>query len=216
MIPCIDMEVDPSFPTNAAFGMPAEEDVSEEGFGLFRGTWLIGDVSHDDAVAMIGEERQLATHVDLTAPTHAEFEAIAGAIESNDPACLPPGFTSKHAHSEIISIVGDGHSAEPVLGSLDIGVAGLSYALTSVGCITAASCRGHLTEHAWSDHPVVFFAAERTTVHWLTSSVRESGCGFADASSRGWLIAVEAPSITNFMDLANLIVSRAAAGQARK
>lgn len=95
------------------------------------------------------------------------------------------------------------------LDALELGVAGLSYALTSVGCFTSASCRSHYSDHSWSDRPVVFFAAERPTVHWLTSLVRQSGCGFANGSGRAdRLMIVEAPSITNLMDLASRIVQR--------
>ncbi|MFI8204852.1 hypothetical protein [Streptomyces sp. NPDC085937] len=206
MIPVVDVEVDPTFPANVALGLPPEDEIDEEGYGFFRGVWDIGDVSHEEAVAMVKEERHLASLVDLAASTHADFEAIARALESTDPACLPTGFAAEHPQSEIVELVGDGYDAEPLLGSLELGVAGLSYALTSIGCFTAASCRSHLSDRSWSPRPVVYFAAERPTVHWLTSLVRDSGCGFGDGSAHGRLLIVEAPSITNFMDLADRVV----------
>ncbi|WP_158718801.1 hypothetical protein [Streptomyces sp. NRRL WC-3795] len=96
------------------------------------------------------------------------------------------------------------------LDALELGVAGLSYALASVGCFTAASCRSHYSDHSWSDRPVIFFAAERSTVEWLTPLVRQSGCGYADGSQRApRLLIVEAPSITNFMDLAGRVIQQA-------
>jgi hypothetical protein len=208
VIPVVDIEVDPSFPANVALGLPPEDEIDEEGYGFFRGVWDIGDVSHEEAVAMVKEERHLSNLVDRAALTHVDFEAIANALESNDPDSLPAGFVAEHPESEIVELVGDGYTAEPLLGSLELGVAGLSYALTSIGCFTAASCRSHLSDHSWSPRPVVYFAAERPTVHWLTPLVRDTGCGFDDGSSHGRLLIVEAPSITNFMDLASRILGQ--------
>ncbi|MDX3638600.1 hypothetical protein [Streptomyces sp. MB09-02B] len=208
MIPVVDIEVDPTFPAGVALGLPPEDEIDEEGYGFFRGVWDIGAVSHEEAVTMVKEERLLASLVDLAASAHTDFEAIASALEANDPDCLPAGFAAEHPQSEIAELVGGGYDAEPLLGSLELGVAGLSYALTSVGCFTAASCRSHLSHHSWSERPIVYFAAERPTVHWLTPLVRDTGCGFGDGSGHGRLLFVEAPSIANFMDLADRIVSQ--------
>ncbi|GGT62561.1 hypothetical protein [Streptomyces lateritius] len=214
MIPSIELEVMPDFPAYATFGLPDVDEITEEGFGWFRDVWYLGSVSHEEALSVITEERRLANLIDALSLTHMEFEAIARAVEYNDPGYFPDGFTLRHPENrEIIEIVGDGHSADPVLDCLEIGVAGLSYALSSVGCITAASCRGHLSDQRWSDRPVVFFAAERPTVHWLTPLVRDSGCGFDDGSDRGQLIVIEAPSISNFMELARRIVEASDAAQ---
>ncbi|MEU1012235.1 hypothetical protein [Streptomyces sp. NPDC005890] len=208
MIPVVNIEVDPTFPANVTLGLPPEDEIDEEGYGFFRGVWDIGNMSHEEAVAMVKEERHLVDLVDRAALTHANFEAIASALESSDPGSLPAGFVAEHPESEIVELVGDGYTAEPLLGSLDLGVAGLSYALTSIGCFTAASCRSHLSDHSWSPRPVVYFAAERPTVHWLTTLVRDTGCGFADGSAHGRLLIVEAPSITNFLDLADRILKQ--------
>lgn len=210
MIPHTDLEVDPSFPGHLAMGMPAEDEVDEEGYGFFRGVWDISGASLRDAWAVIEEERRLADLVDQATATRQDFEAVAGAVEDGSPDDLPEGFAAEHPQSEILEIVGDGEREMAVLNGLEIGVAGLAYALSAIGCFPAASCRSHDSESSWSVRPVVFFAAERTTVHWLTPLVRESGCGFGDGSGNGQLlITIEASSITNLMDLARRIVTQA-------
>lgn len=209
MIPRIDLQVEPSFPDGVPMGMPPEDEISEEGYGFFRGVWDISGARRDDALAVIAEERRLVDLVDQVTATPGEFEAVATAVEDGSPDSLPPGFADRHPHSEILEIVGDGDRDEGVLDGLEIGVAGLSYALSSIGCFPAASCRSHSSGHSWSQRPVVFFAAERPTVHWLTPMVRDSGCGFGDGSGHGNLLLVEAPSISNLMDLANRIVTTA-------
>nr|WP_127891997.1 hypothetical protein [Streptomyces sp. S10(2018)] len=209
MIPRTDIQVDPSFPEGAPMGMPLEEEISEEGYGFFRGVWDISGVSRDEALAVLEEERQLAALVDSVTTTPDEFEAVAHAVEWGDPDTLPSGFSAQHSQSEILEIVGDGNREEGVLDGLELGVAGVSYALSSIGCFPAASCRSHASGHSWSERPIVYFAAERPTVHWLMPMVRDSGCGFGDGSGHGRLLLVEAPSISNLMDLANRIVTTA-------
>ncbi|GGW68498.1 hypothetical protein CP966_24730 [Streptomyces galilaeus] len=211
MIPTVDMDVDPAFPADLTMGLPDEEDVAEdEGYGCFRDVWTIGEVSRDEAVRMIEEERRLITLVDQASRTHAEFEAMAQAVEAAELDYLPAGYVAQHPNSELVRVVGDNAEDGSPLDALELGVAGLSYALASVGCFTAASCRSHCSDDSWSDRPVIFFAAERSTAEWLTPLVRQSGCGYADGSKRGdRLLTVEAPSITNFMDLANRIVQQA-------
>ncbi|MFJ2632754.1 hypothetical protein ACIO6U_12495 [Streptomyces sp. NPDC087422] len=209
MIPRLDLQVNPSFPESVPMRMPSEDEVDEEGYGFFQGVWNISGASHADALTIITEERHLVDLVDQVAASPEEFEAVATAIENGTPDSLPQGFAAAHPRSEILEIVGDGDREESVLDGLEIGVAGLSFALSSIGCFPAASCRSHTSEHSWSEEPVVLFAAERTTVHWLTAMVRESGCGFGDGSGRGDLLYVEAPSITNLMDLANRIMATA-------
>ncbi|MFF3300816.1 hypothetical protein [Streptomyces sp. NPDC002908] len=209
MIPRIDLEVDPSFPTGAPMGMPPEDEISEEGYGYFRGVWDISGVNRNEALAVVNEERRLAALVDEVTTRSDEFEAIASALEDGDPDALPPDFATRNPASEILELVGDGDREEAVLDGLELGVAGVAFALSSIGCFPAASCRSHATDRSWSDRPVVYFAAERPTVHWLVPLVRDSGCGFGDGSGHGGLLFVEAPSISNLMDLATAIVTKA-------
>ncbi|MFD8979109.1 hypothetical protein [Streptomyces sp. NPDC059564] len=210
MIPTTRIEVDPSFPAALAMGMPDEDQVSEEGYGFFRDVWALGEVSHGEAVRLIGEEKRLVRLVDQGSRNAAEFEALAKALERGEPEYLPPGYAAAHPGSELVQLVSELDEETATLDALELGVAGLSYALSSVGCFTAASCRSHHDGGTWSDRPVIFFAAERPTVHWLTPLIRDSGCGYADGSERAErLLIVQAPSISNFMDLAERIVQQA-------
>ncbi|MFI9327814.1 hypothetical protein ACIGZJ_09740 [Kitasatospora sp. NPDC052868] len=209
MIPRFEIEVDPSFPAGADIGMPPEDEISEEGYGYFRDVWDISGATRAEAVSVIEGERRLVDLMDRASTTWEEFETLAVAVEMGDPEALPSDFAERYPDSELVEIVGDGEMDKPVLTGLDVGVAGLAWALSSIGCFPAASCRGHLGERPWTDRPVVFFAAEPVTVHWLTHLVRESGCGFADGGERGRLLIVEAPSISNLMDLAFRIVDQA-------
>lgn len=209
MIPRTDIQVDPSFPEGVPMGMPAEDEISEEGYGFFRGVWDISGVTHEEARAVVEEERHLANLVHQMTTTAEEFEAVACAVEIGDPDSLPDGFAELQSAREILEVVGDGDREEGVLDGLEIGVAGLSFALSSIGCFPAASCRSHASGNSWSDRPVVYFAAERITVHWLTPMVRDSGCGFGNGSDRGDLLFVQAPSISNLMELANQILGKA-------
>ncbi|MCX4588584.1 hypothetical protein OG819_02135 [Streptomyces sp. NBC_01549] len=100
MIPTVDMDVDPTFPTDLAMGLPDEEDVDEEGYGYFRDVWTIGEVSHEEAVKMIDEEKRLVSLVDQASQTQAEFEAIAKAIEvGNSTTCQPATLQSTQTAS---------------------------------------------------------------------------------------------------------------------
>ncbi|WP_327670416.1 MULTISPECIES: hypothetical protein [unclassified Streptomyces] len=205
----MDIEVDPSFPTNLTMGLPDPEDVGEEGYGCFRDVWTMGNVPRREALAMIKEERHLMGLVDQASRTDTDFEAIAKAVESGEVDYLPAGHTARYPDSELVRIIDEFADEGAPLDGLDLGVAGLTYALSCSGCFTAASCRSHRSDHSWTDHPVIFFAAERSTVQWLTPMVRESGCGFADGSDRGdRLLVVEAPSTRNFMDLATRITQK--------
>ncbi|WP_438303206.1 hypothetical protein ACSHXN_14455 [Streptomyces sp. HUAS TT11] len=207
MIPVIDLDVDPSLPTDLILGLPVEGAFDEEGYGFFRDVWAVGHVSHEEAVAMLKEEGHLLSLADQASTNHAEFEAVAKALETREAEYLPSGFAAQHPDSEIMEVVAAGDEDGTSLGALELGVAGLTYALTSIGCFTAASCRSHCSDSSWSDRPVIFFAAERSTVQWLAPLVQQTGCGFDDGSERGeCLLVVEAPSIANFMDLADRIV----------
>lgn len=190
-------------------GMPPDEEISEEGYGFFRGVWDISGATRADALTVIEEERHLVDLIDQVTSTPTEFEAVSRAVEELDPDSLPTGFAARHPGNELLEVVGDGDGDEAVLDCLEIGVAGLSFALSSIGCFPAASCRSHVSGGSWSHRPVVYFAAERPTVHWLVPLVRDSGCGFGDGSGHGELLLVEAPSISNLMNLAGKIVAKA-------
>jgi len=148
---------------------------------------------------MVADEAHVAAWVDRVARNVDDFELIATAIETAElnGICLP-----KVDLVELDRFLDDERAA---LEGLEIGVAGLVYALAAIGAFPAASCRGHSGEHAWSDNPVVLFAADRVRAERLQPLVESSGCGFEIDAARPELLIIEAACITNAMSLAQLI-----------
>jgi hypothetical protein len=68
--------------------MPSPEEISEEGFGFFRGTWFIGHVPVRAAQATVAEEAAIIDWLDHVAKTPEEYEQLAAAIESQDSEML--------------------------------------------------------------------------------------------------------------------------------
>ena len=62
------------------------------------------------------------------------------------------------------------------LGGLEIGVGGLTYALSTVGFPTAASCRAH-GANSWTDYPIVLFGAHKWRAVLLAELAADAGCG---------------------------------------
>ena len=93
------------------------------------------------------------------------------------------------------------------VGGLELGVAGLVYALNAVGILTAASCRSHSASHRqWANYPVVIFAASRQQLEILQPMVEAAGCGFDFDPGRPRFVGVYGPSIEEMMKLASTIL----------
>jgi hypothetical protein len=123
----------------------------------FRGTWRIDHVPVKEAQSTIRDEAELIRLIDEVASVPAEFELLASAIEGQDLEPLPDSLRAAVLESGLARFVID--EDVPPLDGLEIGVAGLTHALSAMRCRTAASCRSHISSHSWSDCPVVFFAA---------------------------------------------------------
>src|SRR5688572_7356299 len=83
MIPICDVTPEvPSPPPTCS--MPTADEITEEGFGHFRGTWFIGHVRVADANAIIRHEAEVIQWLDDAASTADEFERLACAIETGD------------------------------------------------------------------------------------------------------------------------------------
>lgn len=200
MIPVIEIDVQIPSPLPACT-MPTEEEISEEGFGFFRGTWYIGHVSTADAQSTLREESELIRVLDDSASSPEEFEELASAIEGNDIDGLPEPLR------EVALDHGVGQLLDEDLAPLDgleIGVAGITHALSSIRCLTAASCRSHISSHNWSDCPVVFFAAPAWRLELLAELIAAAGCGLE--ADRG-MLSIVAPSILHMHALAQSIVA---------
>lgn len=193
MFPRTQVEIEVSIPEGDDYWVPKPNDIDEEGFGDFRGVWSIVRATTRITADVIEDEHVAAGYVDAHASTPEEFEKLAREIESYSPSLDESEAPEFAAH---LGSKWDG------LESLELGVAGLTYALSNAGFYPAASCRSHQDGHSWSPNPVVLFAGDKPRALLLQSLVRESGCGLDADHTRGDFLYVYAPSIRETMALA--------------
>jgi hypothetical protein len=203
MFPTSPPEGSTTIPSDATFWMPKPEDIDEEGIGCyFRETWLIKDVPVRTARRLREAERRIAEAVGKLAATAEDFDRLAHAVEDYDPDEADEDYdltdTERAALHDFMS--------DDALDSLEIGVAGLVYALATVRIIPAASCRGHPGDRAWSDAPVVLFATTEYRARALQPLVEATGCRFGIDTSRVELLAVRGRSILDTMQLADAVL----------
>lgn len=201
MIPRYDIIVDPQIPEGASFWVPTAEELEEnEGhIGDFHDSEFI-ETDVNEARQVVEAERVAVAFADANSTTPEEFEEIAAQTEfefADVPSDEAPSFMIEQSWYGV--------------GNLELGVAGLTYALNAVGIITGASCRSHAVGHRpWSDHPVVIFAANEQQIEQLQPLVQAAGCGFeVDDVNRSQLIAIAAASIVEMMALAEQVLEHA-------
>ncbi|KZE43303.1 hypothetical protein [Microbacterium sp. T32] len=201
MIPRYDVDVDPTVPLTASFWVPAPEELEESGgIGDFHDTERIV-TNLKEARAVIDAERQAIAYLDANSSTPREFDDLADAIEWETPD-IP---------SDEAPDFFDQEDAWYGLNGLEVGVAGLVYAMNAVGIVTAASCRSHHKGHQpRADYPTVVFAANRPQTDALQPLVESAGCGFeVDDVDRPKLLAVVASSILDMTELASSVLRAA-------
>lgn len=203
MIPRTAIESTPAVPPGYSFWTPRRDDLSDEGFGYFVGTWLIRGTWVRDARAAATAEEAIVAAVDALAANAEQFDRIAHELETCDVSELPAELAGSAAIQAVEPyLMVDGE--ESALGGLEIGVAGLVHALSATGCWPAASCRGH--PGGWAPHPVVYLAADRHRVTTLRDLAEAAGCGFTTDPSRDRLLVVEAGSVEDTMRLGRLVM----------
>lgn len=194
MFPRSNVEIEVSIPEGSSYWVPKPSDIDDEGFGDFRGVWPIIKATSRLTKDVIRDERIAAEYVDAHATNPDEFEKLAKEVEDYSSAYddeETPEFTSE---------LGAGWDG---LEGLELGVAGLTYALSNAGFFPAASCRSHHGEESWSPNPVVIFAGDKPRAVLLEPLVRDAGCGLRTDYSRGDFLYVYAPSIREMMTLAS-------------
>lgn len=204
MIPRCDEPVDVAIPTTYQFWTPRSEDISEEGFAYFRDTWMIRRVGIRLARSVMTTERELVAVADACSTNGEEFDEIATALETSDLDEIPGAVRESAAFDTIACYYSPGDRMS-LVEALDLGVAGIVYALSAVGCWPAASCRGHVPG-GWAQYPVVYIAADRHRTETLQPLVAAAGCGFDVDPARGQLLVIRAASVTEMMDLAELVL----------
>jgi hypothetical protein len=141
MFPRAHVEVEISIPAGDDYWVPKPSEIGEEGFGDFRGVWPIVEATTRLTADVIEDERVAAEYIDAHASTPEEFEKLAREIESYSPSL---------EESEALEFAADLGSAWGGFEGLELGVAGLTYALSNAGFYPAASCRSHQDGHSWS------------------------------------------------------------------
>ncbi|MFI9101684.1 hypothetical protein ACIGXA_14290 [Streptomyces fildesensis] len=207
MIPRVNYEYSSNIPEDATFWMPSEDEIpDDEGIGNFRDVWMILNEPESEVQSVVAEEEKLIEVLDQIADSPQNYELIAEAIDSQDADVLTEG-PLKSAFLQLTEgLLQESEDYPSSLRGLEVGVAGLSYALSMIGAVPVASCRGHVGDYAWSESPVVFAALDQQRVEWLQPFMREAHCGFHISPSREEFIAIDAPSIKDSSRLAHLIL----------
>jgi hypothetical protein len=171
MIPTYPIVVSTQIPRGASFWMPSQKEFDErvegdgEGFGFFQDTWLLMDLTIEEAAGLVAEERKLLPLVDRYSGTLEEFEETVSSLENPDlPANQPDRLRGTPLWDDVVDPTGS--SREPAFYTLEFGVAGLSYVLNSLGFLPVASCRAHY-ERSWSASPVIYVATTQVGAEWL-------------------------------------------------
>ncbi|WP_328933501.1 MULTISPECIES: hypothetical protein [unclassified Streptomyces] len=210
MIPRTEYPVFSRIPEEAEFWMPMEEDIpDDERIGYFRGVWMILGVTFEEARTMVSVEATQIAVIDSLSQTEIQFEEIARACDTGVVDGVRDELTRRQllqriptlSEKELDDFYGD-------LGGLEVGVAGLAHAVSYIGGVPAASCRGHISEHRWSEQPVVFAAMDRQRAAWLEPLLHEAGCGCHIDPARLEFVVIDAPSVVESNALAQLIVDR--------
>jgi hypothetical protein len=136
---------------------PSEDDLAYGGFAT-RGysRLLVTAATWGDAAEYLSQERQVVARIAATADDAEAFEELAREEEAEAMLWDPD----------------EGPVAAP-----DLGTFAACLALCAAGCATAASCRGHPGEHAWSHEPAILLTADASRARLVESIARACGCG---------------------------------------
>jgi hypothetical protein len=207
MIPTSSLSGSVTIPDEATFWMPRPEDIGDDGIGVYvHDTWLIKDVPVREARRLRQEERSVAEVVGHLATTAEDFDRLASAVEEGyGSGELDEDYSLTAAERAVFDKFLTKGEITP-LNALELGVAGLVYALATVRIIPVASCRGHPGGRAWSEVPVVLFATTEYRARALQSLVEVTGCEFAIPAVEPDLLAVMGRSILDTMALADAVL----------
>ena len=200
MYPTTEVELHTQLPSGADFWTPTAEDLeADEGFGYFDNTWPIYDITEAEAAELTSIDRSLSIVAGDLAATEFEFDDIATALETGSADDI------EGLRPDQLEAIAPYLTDRVTLEGMELGVAGLVYCLAAAECILRRVVEG-TQAHRRSRIPVVLLATDRTRAELLAPLVRDSGCGFNIAQSRGELLAVESRSIEGTLDLANAVL----------
>jgi hypothetical protein len=200
--PTADIELDASLPANAEYWVPEPDEIDDyEGFGMFQDVWPITDVSADEANAVARKDGLLCHVVASLARDAIDFDVLAAAVETGSVG------EADEISAESLATLEPYLAGESALEGLELGVAGLVYALSAAGMFPAASCRGHADPDAWSAVPVVMFAADRAHAEALQPLLESNGCGFGLDPIRPELLVINGRSLGDTLRLGRAVLA---------
>ncbi|MFD7884893.1 hypothetical protein ACFV3N_20935 [Streptomyces bauhiniae] len=213
MIPIVEYTPVSELPAQASFWMPTEDDIpDDEGLGYFRDVWMILNEPIDCSRRVIETEKAFIEIADRVAKSEEEFEIVSRILETGDIERLnSTSFRNAFGTKELNIVDWSESDDPPPLGNLELGVAGVAYALSTIGAVPVASCRGH--KDGWSDLPVVYAAIDEQRARWLQPIVQDSECGFHIGLNREEFLAIEGPSVRHMNQMAHRILSLFAEGE---
>ncbi len=175
----------------AGRSVPTFEEVAKDGFGHFADTWYVGRPSIEEADELVRYELEGIEALDRAGVDASEFELFTLALEDGETATLSESQLRTFATAGLQDLAPAPDDAV-LLGGLEIGVAGLVYALAAGGCPTAASCRSHAHDRSWANYPTVFFGWPEDVLSTLGLLASRADCGLREAEG---LVEAYAPSI---------------------
>ncbi|MES4889230.1 hypothetical protein [Streptomyces sp. NPDC096012] len=207
MIPAFNYEPEAEIPQQATFWLPTEDDIpDDEGIGGFRGVWMILNEPPEFTRRVVQKEIEYISLVDRVATTVDEYELAATVIENGEFGTGVPDHLLSRIRDGAPELLELAEDDEYPLQGLELGVAGVSYSLSTIGAVPVASCRGH--SGGWSEIPVVCVAIDEQRCRWIQPLVEAAGCGFHMSVGREDFLMIDAPSIRHMNQLAQAVLSR--------
>jgi hypothetical protein len=202
MYPKANINLQASLPSAASFWTPGPDDIDEySGFGYFENVWAIADVTADQAHEIFEKDRSLCQLISSLASEEGEFDILANTVETG------VADDADHIQPNQLTALQPYLTELAALEGLELGVAGLVYALSAAGTYTAASCRGHPGEQAWSKCPVVLLAFDRSHARVLQPLVEGSKCGFEIDRRRPELVSIVSNTVEATLTLAEAVMN---------
>lgn len=207
LIPVFDYEPQVEIPQQASFWMPTEDDIpDDEGIGGFRGVWMILNEPQEFTRRVVQVESEYISLADRVTKTVDEYEIAATVIEDGESGSDVPDLLLSRLRDEAPELLELAEDDERPLQGLELGVAGISYSLSTIGAVPVASCRGH--SGGWSELPVVCVAIDEQRCRWMQPLVEATGCGFHMSVGREEFLGIDAPSIQHMNQLAQAVLSQ--------
>jgi hypothetical protein len=165
----------------------SSEDL-EYGFGTRQyASALVREATWDDARRLLAREEEVIDRVESIASDESEFDRLAHEEEGEF----------------LIDDPNEGFVPAP-----DLGMFAACVGLCAAGCATSASCRGHPSNHAWSDHPVIQLVADAARARIIEEIARSADCGLVSADGGGLILWAQ--SIAEIVTFTQMLLDRAA------